>query len=70
MSTREMLIDEMNETRDRVNDLVAWARSRIERCRIDEAKFGYGNIAIEAAQERRTLQTVLERLGKSTDKGG
>jgi hypothetical protein len=46
-----------------VDDLVAWAESRIEHCRREEAKFGYGNIAIQAAQERRTLQAVLRMLG-------
>jgi hypothetical protein len=53
----------VTDLQDRVDDLVAWAESRIEHCRREEAKFGYGNIAIQAAQERRTLQAVLRMLG-------
>ena len=47
---------------ERAADLRAWAERRIEWCRRDEAKFGYGNIAIEAATERRALETALRIL--------
>lgn len=45
-----------------MTDLVAWARSRIEHCRREEAKFGAGSVAIDAATERRALQAVLRTL--------
>lgn len=47
----------------RIDDLVSWARSRIAHCREQERKFGAGDISIEAATERRTLQAVLSILG-------
>lgn len=58
---------------ERVDDLVAWARSRIEHCRKLEAKFARDprpGVAAEttdiiAARERMTLQTVLSMLGVS-----
>ena len=52
----------MTDLQDRVDDLVAWARSRIEHCRREEAKFGAGSVAIDAATERRALQAVLRTL--------
>lgn len=56
-----------NELADRVRDLRLWALSRIGQCQIDEQKFGSGNISIEAARERMTLQAVLRILdGKET----
>lgn len=48
---------------ERVTTLRAWARSRIEWCHDEEKKFGAGDMGIEAAQERRTLQAVLRQLG-------
>lgn len=47
---------------ERVADTLAWARSRIEWCRREEAKFGAGSIAIEAATERRALVAVVRML--------
>lgn len=55
----------------RVRDMRAWALSRIEWCRREEAKFSAsrdgrisaGNIPVEAATERRALQAVLNQLG-------
>lgn len=51
------------DLRDRVDDLRAWARSRIAQCRRDEQKFGAERLAIEAAQERMTLLAVWKTLG-------
>lgn len=53
------------DLRDRVDDVLGWARSRIGWCRKDEQKFGAGTAAIEAARERMVLQTVVRML---TDK--
>ena len=53
---------------DRVSDLRAWARSRIDQCRAQERKFGVYNgkrlpqALIEAWTERLTLQAVLRIL--------
>ena len=47
----------------RVAELERWARGRIEQCRREEAKFGCGDMSIEAAHERITLTIVLETLG-------
>jgi hypothetical protein len=46
---------------DRVDELRAWARSRINQCLADEQHFGEELRAI-AAQERRTLLAVLRIL--------
>jgi hypothetical protein len=63
---------------DRVDDLRAWARSRIEHCREQETKFGNAwehrekhslgppQALVEAWTERRALQAVLGML----DQGG
>lgn len=48
---------------NRSSELATWARNRIAHCRREEAKFGAGSVAIEAALERRTLQAVLGILG-------
>lgn len=58
-------------TDERIHELRAWARSRIEQCRRDEDKFarvsnprrGPAQALIEASQERRTLQAVLNIIG-------
>ncbi|MES2359945.1 MAG: hypothetical protein V4529_16520 [Gemmatimonadota bacterium] len=55
--------------RERVDELRAWARNRIEHCRRQEAKFGCGDIAIEAATERRSLTAVLAILGEPGQQG-
>jgi hypothetical protein len=48
---------------DRVHELRLWAYSRIQTCRSTEARLGPKGIGMyEAAQERRTLQAVLEIL--------
>lgn len=60
------------EMLERVLELRAWAKSRIEQCRRDEAKFcatevrqrvktrrGPAQAAVEAWTERRALETVL-----------
>ncbi len=52
----------MPDLQDRVDELVVWARSRIEHCRREEQKFGAGSVAIDASQERRTLEAVLRIL--------
>lgn len=49
-------------TTERLRELITWAESRIEWCRREEQKFGAGSVAIEAAQERRTLKAVLKIL--------
>ena len=54
----------MPDLQDRVDELVVWARSRIEHCRREEQKFGAGSVAIDASQERRTLEAVL-RIAES-----
>jgi hypothetical protein len=56
---------EAEQVAERVADLVAWARSRIVHCRQQEAKFGSGDVAIEASVERRALQAVLAMLEES-----
>lgn len=53
--------------RDRVDSVRAWARSRIEQCKRDEAKFGAGSVSIEASIERRALQAVLTMLDGGRD---
>lgn len=66
------------ELRERVDELVAWANSRISVCREQENKFGRGlgehgshgpqsppQALIEAWIERRALQAVLAILGRS-----
>lgn len=45
-----------------VTDLYQWACARIRQCRRDEHAFGAAHPAIEAATERRALQTVLRML--------
>ena len=55
---------EAERVAERVADLVAWARSRIVHCRQQEAKFGSGDVSIEASVERRALQAVLAMLGQ------
>lgn len=53
----------VDERVERVHEVRGWALSRIEQCRMDEAKHGTGMCAIEAAAERRALQAVLRMLG-------
>ena len=54
---------------ERVEELRAWARGRIEECRRQELKFA-GQALIEAWQERSTLQAVLRILsGEDTPDG-
>ena len=49
--------------RDRVDNVRAWARSRIDHCRDVEARFDpRSQSVIEAVTERRALQTVLRML--------
>ena len=54
--------------RGRVDDMRAWARSRIEHCQREEAKFAArttsikSSVMIEAVTERRALQAVLAML--------
>lgn len=51
------------DLRDRVDDVRAWARSRIAQCRDVEARFDVrSQSTIEAATERRALQSVLRIL--------
>ena len=60
------------ELTERIADLRAWARSRIEQCRQTEQKFcanltfkrnaQYPQTAIEAWTERRALEAVLRML--------
>lgn len=57
---------------ERVEEMVAWARSRIDECRRQEVKFAPSidpksqpsQALIEAWSERRALQAVLRMLGK------
>jgi hypothetical protein len=49
-----------DDQNDRVQELRAWADSRIRQCRTDEQKFKAGQLSIEAAQERMTLLAVLK----------
>lgn len=55
--------------RSRAIDMRAWALSRIEWCRREEAKFGAGNIAIEASTERRALEAVMRQLDDDSEGG-
>lgn len=49
--------------RARVDDVRAWARSRIDHCRDVEARFDVRSQSmIEAVTERRALQAVLRML--------
>lgn len=47
---------------ERLQDLRYWARSRIDHCRREEAKFGAAWTAVEASVERRALEAVLRIL--------
>lgn len=65
------LADQMDGLLGRLDETIAWARSRIEECRRQEAKFsgGLGNkhppqALVEAWTERRALQAVLRMLGR------
>lgn len=69
---RERQETERSPLADRVDDLRAWARSRISVCREQERKFadawpesngkGPPQALVEAWTERRALQAVLEQL--------
>lgn len=49
-----------------VTELRAWARSRIDHCRREEAKFSVSSLAgIEATTERRALTAVLNLLAEA-----
>ena len=61
------------QIQDRVDEMVMWARNRIEHCRREEQKFSNlrrvskysgARIATEAATERRALQAVLRMIGR------
>jgi hypothetical protein len=58
----------VSELEDRVDDLKAWARSRIAQCQCEELKYGRildrgaRQVCVEAATERRALQAVLSFL--------
>jgi len=61
--------------RERVDELLVWARARIDQCRREEHKFmtapksalHVSVVVLEAATERRALQAVLRMLEGNDD---
>lgn len=67
-ATMSEILDQRDELRERVRVAQAWALSRIEHCRREEAKFAAAttsaksSVMVEAATERRALQAMLKML--------